>query len=52
MRPDYEDYPRPRGNYYETRHGFLTQGDIFRDVPAAERRRMCAENAAELYKLT
>jgi len=22
--------------------------DIFRDVPAAERRRMCAENAEEL----
>ena len=25
--------------------------DLFRDVPAAERRRMCAENAAELYRL-
>src|SRR5438093_1587845 len=43
------DYPHHGCDWPETRR---VVDDIFRDVPAAERRRMCAENAAELYKLT
>jgi hypothetical protein len=32
--PRYRDYPRPETtDYYETRHDFLTQGDVYRDVP-------------------
>jgi len=30
---EWKDYPRPRNDYYELRHEFLTQGDILRDVP-------------------
>lgn len=33
MPEEYEEYPRPDGNYYEYRHEFLTQGDVYRDVP-------------------
>lgn len=33
MPEEWEEYPRPQGNYYETRHEFLTQGDIYSDVP-------------------
>jgi len=43
------DYPHHGCDWPETRR---VVDDIFRDVPAAERRRMCAQNAAELYKLT
>jgi predicted TIM-barrel fold metal-dependent hydrolase len=42
------DYPHHGCDWPETRR---VVDDIFRDVPAAERRRMCAENAAELYRL-
>src|SRR5207244_8635414 len=43
------DYPHHGCDWPETRR---VVDDIFRDVPAAERRRMCAQNAAVLYKLT
>jgi len=42
------DYPHHGCDWPETRR---VVDDVFRDVPAAERRRMCAENAAELYRL-
>jgi hypothetical protein len=33
----YQDYPRPDAEpYYEDRHRFVTQGDIYRDVPWAQ----------------
>ena len=32
--PRYRDYPRPDTRiYFETRHDYLSQGDIYRDVP-------------------
>lgn len=34
--PEYEDYPRPEGDYYEIFHDYLTQGDIFTDVPISQ----------------
>src|SRR6266516_2119550 len=43
------DYPHHGCDWPETRR---VVDDIFRDVPAAERKRMCTQNAAELYKLT
>jgi hypothetical protein len=33
---DYTDFPRPKEQYYEVRHDFLSQGDILRDVPFAQ----------------
>jgi predicted TIM-barrel fold metal-dependent hydrolase len=42
------DYPHHGCDWPETRR---VVDDMFRDVPAAERRRMCAQNAAELYRL-
>jgi len=29
----YQDYPRPQDEYYDLRHEYVTQGDIYRDVP-------------------
>lgn len=42
------DYPHHGCDWPQTRR---VVEDMFRDVPAGERRRMCAGNAAELYKL-
>jgi predicted TIM-barrel fold metal-dependent hydrolase len=42
------DYPHHGCDWPETRR---VVDDVFRDVSAEERRRMCALNAAELYKL-
>src|SRR5262249_60097486 len=42
------DYPHHGCDWPETRR---VVDDIFRDVPADERRRICALNAAELYHL-
>jgi len=42
------DYPHHGCDWPETRR---VVDDVFRDVPAEERRRMCALNAAELYHL-
>ncbi|TMA34205.1 MAG: hypothetical protein E6J79_16975 [Deltaproteobacteria bacterium] len=42
------DYPHHGCDWPETRR---VVDDMFRDVSAAERRRICALNAAELYKL-
>lgn len=33
MPHEYERFPRPNGAYYERRHNFITQGDIFVDTP-------------------
>jgi len=33
---EFEKYPRPQGPYYEFRHEWLTQGDIFKDVPVSQ----------------
>src|SRR2546428_14029942 len=42
------DYPHHGCDWPETRR---VVDDMFRDVAAAERRRICALNAAELYRL-
>ena len=42
------DYPHHGCDWPETRR---VVDDMFRDVPTAERRRICAQNAVELYKL-
>jgi hypothetical protein len=33
MPREYERFPRPQGPYYETRFPFLSQGDLFDDIP-------------------
>ena len=42
------DYPHHGCDWPETRR---VVDDMFRDVPEAERRRICAQNAVELYRL-
>ena len=34
--PDYENYPRPQEDYFEVRHDWLTQGDVFQDAPISQ----------------
>lgn len=33
MAEDFERFPRPEASYYEVRHEYVSQGDIFVDVP-------------------
>jgi hypothetical protein len=33
---EFENYPRPTKPYYEFRHDWLTQGDVFKDVPISQ----------------